>query len=943
MPIKFLKIVIILILMTCQLFAQDISLPYADKCGLKEAAEDAIIDMNKKEVRKVKRASNRFERRQRPPLLPVFIPLTFPFFKCNPNRAIPVVFHVIHRCGVEKVNPSQIIEALKDVNKDFSAMNDDRLLEGEPFYEDQASTGLNFVLAEKDPFGNATRGINYIEQIPGLSTKDIQRITQWPRDRYLNVWVIPRLSGASGYAFYPYLVDEPEEAYKDGIVIVHRYLGTTGTADSSADNYHGRRHILTHEVGHWLGLEHAWGDYIEDGVPRYQRVGAEGNCQYDDKVCDTPNTIGDASIVYPRAIYEDEDYIESEADLPHTCASGSPCGGPYDNIFNFMDYGCEVMFTNGQKKRMQNALCSNVAQRLRIGTPNYNRTTLLGEINLRRPRIQTSEYFFFESTKNDGSIENCIDIEIRGGRGFFVYRQRGGGLLIPTVDFDAINADGYRVEIRVHENDRRRATICLIGKGLAHEVRDSVLNMSIQFKGQFTSGQDVFNRKLSGFKIIYRDDYVLGYNKYNSDDYKKDAKVIEYKHFDQDAFFSDVIGELGVVADVEREDEEDEALERFLLYTASSYDVKALCYANTKDIAMLYEGEVISGIIGAGQYTYKTVKTGLSSQALSFDSNDWQGKTGYIGISAVSGCDGLTYYAWARVGMSEDGKEFYVYDMGYPTGPNLPIKTNTKPFCTASAERTDISGIERIEIGNFVNESELDDDAYQDFTNRTISLEAGERHDLRFVQTGGGTSSTEWYIWVDFNQNGCFSDPNELIFNSHLETSGEITKEFALSNHKLLPDDVFTGTYTMRIASNPRNRDNPCGVWRAGEREDYTIEVENNDCQQPINASALNINFIDNTAVELAAPMIEDNDKIGHYFFYWGKKTENISNWQREMETVPSTILDGLEENTVYGFYLKIQYRSSYCGISTISEASSPRFFKTTNQASFLGNPTNTE
>ena len=939
---KILKAVIILLMtcLACQLAAQDV-LPYADKCALKEIAEDAMENMDEKEMRKMKGELKRYERKQkRTYQLPFAIPLLFP--RCNPNRTIPIVFHVVHSCGTERVNASQIQGALKDINDDFNAKNADRLLSGEPFFQDQATVGLNFVLAEKDPYGNYTSGINYIEQEPGLSREDIQRMTGWPRDKYLNVWVIPKLSGASGYAFYPYLVDDDEEAYKDGIVIVHRYLGTTGTADSSAENYHGRRHILTHEIGHWLGLEHAWGDKIVNGVPRYQTVGAAGNCANDDKVCDTPNTKGDASIVYSRPIFAEEKYIANNTDLPHTCASGPECGGDYDNIFNFMDYGCEVMFTNGQKERMGKTLCSTVAQRLRIGTPKYNESTLLTSIDSRRPKILTDEYFFFESPTNDGSIENCIDIQIRGGSGAFLYGRRNG-LLIPNVHFKVINANGHQVQIRVHEDDYRRATICLTGKSQKNEADDNITNMTIKFIGSSINGQDVLNRDLSGLKIVYKDQNTLGYNNYNSDDYTKDAKVIEYEHFDQDAFFSDVIGELGVVADVER-DNDTEAFERFLLYAASSYDVKALCYANTKDIAMLYEGEVISGTIGAGEYTYKTVRTGLESQALSFDPNDWQGKTGYIGISATSGCNGATYYAWVRVGMAEDGDEFYVYDMGYPTAPNLAIKTSTKPLCTASAERTDISGIGRIEIDDFVNQSGLDKyDAYQDFTNQIISLEAGERYDLRFVQTGSGNSTTKWYIWVDFNQNGCFSDPNELIFNSQLETSSEIRKEFALSNHKLLPDDVFTGTYTMRIASNPRNRDNPCEVWRAGEREDYTIEVENDNCQQPINASALNINFIDNTAVELSAPMIEDNDKVGYYFFYWGKKTENMSDWKREIETSPRTRLDDLEENTVYGFYLKVQYRSSYCGGGVTSEASSPRFFKTTNQVSFLGNPTNTE
>ena len=42
--------------------------------------------------------------------------------------------------------------------------------------------------------------------------------------------------------------------------------------------------MLSHEVGHWLNLMHCWGNSNEPGQ--------EENCEIDDDVEDTPNTIG---------------------------------------------------------------------------------------------------------------------------------------------------------------------------------------------------------------------------------------------------------------------------------------------------------------------------------------------------------------------------------------------------------------------------------------------------------------------------------------------------------------------------------------------------------------------------------------------------------------------------------------------------------------------------
>ncbi|MCB9232995.1 MAG: PKD domain-containing protein [Bacteroidia bacterium] len=104
-----------------------------------------------------------------------------------------------------------------------------------------------------------------------------------------------------------------------------------GRVGSVSAPYHKGR-TTTHEVGHWLGLRHIWGD---------------GGCSVDDYCSDTPAS--DAA--------------------NYGCTATTSCGSQ-DQIENYMDYSddlCMDMFTACQKTRMQTVL-TNSPRRSTLGT-----------------------------------------------------------------------------------------------------------------------------------------------------------------------------------------------------------------------------------------------------------------------------------------------------------------------------------------------------------------------------------------------------------------------------------------------------------------------------------------------------------------------------------------------------------------------------------------------
>lgn len=189
---------------------------------------------------------------------------------------IPIVFHIIHQNGDENISDQQIKDQVRILNLDFLKLNPDTA-NIDPAYNDIiANCNFEFRLATIDNLGKKTNGIDRIYSHLTNNGSDASKLNQWDRSKYLNVWVVKTIGkeGVAGYAYFPAGVNGYNYAF-DGIIIKHEYIGSIGTSSPSSSR------ALTHEIGHYLGLHHTWGDGNNPGVA----------CG-DDFVDDTPTTKG---------------------------------------------------------------------------------------------------------------------------------------------------------------------------------------------------------------------------------------------------------------------------------------------------------------------------------------------------------------------------------------------------------------------------------------------------------------------------------------------------------------------------------------------------------------------------------------------------------------------------------------------------------------------------
>ncbi|MCC7232188.1 MAG: choice-of-anchor J domain-containing protein [Bacteroidia bacterium] len=237
---------------------------------------------------------------------------------------IPVVFHVIHNYGPENISEEQILDAIRIMNEDYSKLNADTIDIIPQFQSIAADCQIEFRLANIDPNGNCTNGIDRIVSPLTYLADDNSKLNPWPNNKYLNIWVVNSLAntGAAAYAYYPGVANPAV----DGVISRHNYVGSIGTSSVSGSR------TLTHESGHCLNLAHVWGNNNQPGVA----------CG-DDNVSDTPITMGWTSCNL----------------------QGSICNPPIiENVQNYMEYSfCENMFTLGQKARMHAALNSAISGR----------------------------------------------------------------------------------------------------------------------------------------------------------------------------------------------------------------------------------------------------------------------------------------------------------------------------------------------------------------------------------------------------------------------------------------------------------------------------------------------------------------------------------------------------------------------------------------------------
>jgi hypothetical protein len=222
----------------------------------------------------------------------------------NFKVTVPVYFHVVTDGATGAVTSDQIATQINVLNNTYAGG------------EGGATSGFSFALAGVTRTDNA----DWFYANPGGTNEHTMKRTLHQGGTGTLNYYSTTAGDYLGWAYLPSIVTKPGQAYLDGVVV--DWESMLGTSTRYAGQY-DQGETGTHEVGHWLNLEHTF----------YGGCNAKG-----DFVEDTP-----AQKTATRGCPEGKD----------TCKEPG-----LDPIHNYMDYSydsCYTEFTDGQVQRMRDA------------------------------------------------------------------------------------------------------------------------------------------------------------------------------------------------------------------------------------------------------------------------------------------------------------------------------------------------------------------------------------------------------------------------------------------------------------------------------------------------------------------------------------------------------------------------------------------------------------
>lgn len=251
----------------------------------------------------------------------------------TPNSVvtIKVVFHILYKNDVQNITDQQIDSQLASMNADFRRQNSDFSSVVPQAFQCYASDmEVCFVKATVTPSGQPTNGITRKLVSPGfdLETQYYTNAGQpaWDTSKYLNIWIGRfQTFGYLGFGTPPAAAGQPY----DGLCVSYKTVGCGGSAIPPFNK--GR--TIVHELGHYLGLSHPWG---EDGS-------ACGEMANDDLMDDTPS-INDPHFGIPT-YPENSNMCEPDAN-----------GAMFMNFMDYVDDEAMAFFTDDQKSVVQTTL-----------------------------------------------------------------------------------------------------------------------------------------------------------------------------------------------------------------------------------------------------------------------------------------------------------------------------------------------------------------------------------------------------------------------------------------------------------------------------------------------------------------------------------------------------------------------------------------------------------
>jgi len=152
-------------------------------------------------------------------------------------------------------------------------------------------------------------------------------------------------------------------------------------------------------------------------------------------------------------------------------------------------------------------------------------------------------------------------------------------------------------------------------------------------------------------------------------------------------------------------------------------------------------------------------------------------------------------------------------------GGTTPPGTIT--YCTSKSSSVAYEYIDYVALGSLARTSAADAGYYNGTALTAPSIAAGSSQTISYSAGFVGTAYAEYFkVYIDYNQNGVFTDAGELAVSSASSTAATTrTSTFTV------PASAKNGKTRMRVVMSDASATSSCGSYSYGETEDYSVTI----------------------------------------------------------------------------------------------------------------------